>query len=360
MTRRIAPFLIAFGCMPTVKTGPDGGARFSSDSGVDSATPDDTGDATRPLTQVLLTTIATDYSLGALATVDLETGQVDDALATTSGDSVVRSTDGRAVVLNRFNTDSVRLYDGEDWSQPTLEFALADLSNPHDAVICDDRLWVTQHNASQITAHDPETGLVVDSIDLSRWTGSDGAAEASGMLVDGASILVSVQQFDQDAGWTSEGGALLRFPCAGGSASVVAEIGPSPGIASGSTGSDLVMRTGLYGTSDGVVAMVDAQTGDQTVLVTEAEFERDITGVAITPTTLVFITTTADWMYQIHCLDRATGVRTDGPQTTAFLSDLAIDDRGRAWVAARMGWAPDSPTQGGLTIVDAASCVDNR
>ena len=73
----------------------------------------------------------------------------------------------------------MRVYDGDDWSTPMLEFALEDLSNPQDAVLCDGKLWVTQHNAARITAHDPETGLIVDAIDLSPWAGSDGAAEAS-------------------------------------------------------------------------------------------------------------------------------------------------------------------------------------
>ena len=357
MTRQLSLLFLA-GCLPSVDPDKPSGTPFDSDSGMDSATPDDTGSAPRPYTQVLLSTIATDYSLGAVATVDIETGEVSDALATTSGDAVVRSTGGIAVVLNRFNTDSVRLYDGEDWSQPTLEFALADLSNPQDAVLCEDNLWVTQHNGAQITAHDPRTGLVVNSIDLSPWAGSDGSAEASGMLLDGETILVAVQQFDQDAGWTSEGGALLRFPCSGGDPVVVADIGPSPGIASGSTGTDLVMRTGLYGELDGSVVTIDIQTGSQAVLADETEMGRDITGVAMTPDHLVFITTTSDWIYQIHCQDRQTGARIDGPQSTAFWSDLDIDDRGRAWVATRTGWAPDSPAQGGLQIFDAATCED--
>ena len=125
MTRQLSLLFLA-GCLPSVDPDKTSGTSFDSGSGVDSATPDDTGSAPRPYTQVLLSTIATDYSLGAVATVDIETGEVADALATTSGDAVVRSTGGLAVVLNRFNTDSVRLYDGEDWSQPTLEFALAD------------------------------------------------------------------------------------------------------------------------------------------------------------------------------------------------------------------------------------------
>jgi len=350
--------LFLVGCMPSVDPATKNQARFDTSTSPDTGALDDTGGTPVKQTQILLSTIANDYSLGAVATVDLETGLVNDALATTSGDAVVRSTGGLAIVLNRFNTDSVRIYDGEDWSQPTVEFALADLSNPHDAVLCGEKLWVTQHNTAQITAHDTRTGLVVDSIDLSPWAGTDGAAEASGMLVDGETILVSVQQFDQDSGWTSEGGVLLRFACSGGAPSVVTEIGPSPSVASGSTGDDLVIRTGLYGEADGVVASVNSQTGEHTVLLEEADFGRDITGVAITPTDLVFVTTTPDWIYQIHCVDRETGVRTDGPQSTAFWSDIDIDGRGRAWIAARTGWAPDSPTQGGLQVFETDGCTD--
>ena len=118
------------------------------------------------------------------------------------------------------------------------------------------------------------------------------------------------------------------------------------------------MRTGLCGELDGSVVTIDIQTGSQAVLADETEMGRDITGVAMTPDHLVFITTTSDWIYQIHCQDRQTGARIDGPQSTAFWSDLDIDDRGRAWVATRTGWAPDSPAQGGLQIFDAATCED--
>ena len=132
----------------------------------------------------------------------------------------------------------------------------------------------------------------------------------------------------------------------------------SPAFANGSTGRDIVINTGLYGETDGVIATVDGQTGAQQALFSEAELGRDITGVAVSTDAVVFLSTTTDWLYQIHCIDRASGVRTDGPETAAFWSDIGIDDRGRAWVTARAGWAPDSPTQGGLQVFDTQSCRD--
>ena len=358
MTRLLYIAAVVAGCMPTVEPTAHNDSRFESDALVDTGAGTDTGQSLADSTQLLLSTIASDYSLGAVATLDLQTGVVADALATTSGDAVVRSSGGLAIVLNRLNTDSVRVYDGDDWSTPMLEFALEDLSNPQDAVLCDGKLWVTQHNAARITAHDPETGLIVDAIDLSPWAGSDGAAEASGMVRNGESVLVVVQQFDQDAGWVSEGGQLVQFPCEGGEPAEVTAIGPSPSIASGSSGPDVVVRTGLYGAIDGVIAEIDVSTGAQTVLTSEADVGRDITSVAVSDRTVVFLSTDADWIYQVHCVDRGTGLRTDGPQSAEFWADVVIDDRDRVWIAARAGWASDTPERGGLRTLNADTCRD--
>ena len=120
MTTRIVILLGFVGCMPSVTPSDTVNGEFDTGRS-DTATPSDTGGPAGSYAEVLLATIASDYSLGAVATVDLETGAVNDALATTSGDAVIRSTGGLAVVLNRFNTDSVRVYSGDDWSQPELE-----------------------------------------------------------------------------------------------------------------------------------------------------------------------------------------------------------------------------------------------
>ncbi len=346
--------LLTAGCMPQVEPGAAGSGGWvdTTDTGFNS----DTGRATEAAPRTLLvSTIASDYSLGAVATVDLETGAVRDALATTAGDAVVRASGGLAVVLNRLNTDSVRVY-SDGWGRPELEFALPDLSNPQDVARCEDTLWVTQHNADHISGHHLRTGAVVGRIDLSPWSGTDGSAEAGRMVVDGDTVLVEVQQFNQDDGWSSDGGAVLRFPCAGGSPSVVAEVSPSPSIASGSTGDTLLVRTGLYGSFDGELGLIEANGAPWRVIASEAELERDITAAAISDDHIAFVSVTSDWTYQVHCLDRRDETRVDGVTSGAFLSDIGIDPRGRIWVAARGGWSGGGDDDAGLHIIDPTTC----
>jgi len=354
MRRHLWIALTGQACMPTATPKSDGTARF--DTAIEST--EDTGlegvDAKQ--TMAILSTIAADFSMGAIATIDLETLEVHDALAATSGDAVVRTAEGRAIVLNRLNTDTVRLYAPDDWTAPLIEFALPDLANPQDAVICDDRLWVTQHNRAEITAHQISSGLVVGSIDLSPWAGTDGAAEAASLVAIDSTLWVAVQQFKQDDGWASEGGAIISAPCSGGDAQEVLKIGPSPGLTASPDESFFAIRTGLYGPPDGAVHLYDRTSGTLTELLTEEEVGADITSVALTQTHAVVITATQDWAYRLSCIDLESRELTQGLETSQFLSDLTINQAGQAWVASRPGWAAGTASSGEVLVFDPTTC----
>ena len=99
----------------------------------DTGTPGTTGPA--PQTTALLTTVANDYSVGALASFDLGTLAISDELTAATSDSYVKVDDGVAIIINSYGTNSIRLYTPGDWSAPTLEFSTGARSNPHDAAI---------------------------------------------------------------------------------------------------------------------------------------------------------------------------------------------------------------------------------
>ena len=341
------------GCMPSVE--PADQPQHASLN--DSATQDDTGDSAIGDTQVVVSTISDNFSFGAIATVDMATLEVQDSLAATSGDTVVVTTGQRVVVLNRLNTDTVRIYEPNSWTAPTLEFALPDLSNPQDALVCDDRLWVTQHNRDRVTAHNLSDGLVVGAISLDAWTGTDGFAEASSMLPTDDGMLIALQQFDQLDGWAPEGGTILRAPCDGGSTQTLYEPGPSPTLIDHPTPGRFGVKTGTYGPLDGAVYLVDDQGLSMETLITESALGVDITAAAMTDSHLIYITMDSDWAYAVHCQSLETGGTATGLTTSSFLSDIRLDDRGRAWISARGGWADGAPDPSGLFVYDPESCT---
>jgi hypothetical protein len=342
--------LLCAGCMPSVVPDKTGSPGLSDTASVlDTAAPE------TMQRMAVIATLADDYSVGALATVDLATLQVLDTLAPTSGDAVVRVAGDEVVVLNRLNTDTLRLYTAGEWAAPTLELALPDLSNPQNAQWCGGKLWVSLHNSASMPAYD-RTGLRVDQADLSVWSGSDGAAEALGLHAYGGFLYAALEQFAQDDRWSSEGGAVVRIDCETAQVTEVLSAEPSPAISSGPTQGSLLVRTGLYGDLDGSVHLLDLKTGETELLLTEESVGADITAVEIYGDSLVYLTATDDWVYSVICRDLSTGEETIGLSTYSFLSDLKIDDRGRAWVAARAGWGGEEDAVPGLHILDVARC----
>jgi hypothetical protein len=334
------------GCMPSVvpdKNSPLGAL-------------DDTASGSGEMSLAVLSTIASDYSVGSLAVVHLDTLGLEDTLAPTSGDAVVRGLEDTVVVLNRLNTDTLRLYTPGAWVAPDLELALPDLSNPQDAVWCGERLWVSLHNADHLPAYDA-TGRRVAKADLSPWAGSDGSAEASGMVRVGERVVVALQQLAQDGGWTSEGGAIVAVDCETTEVQTLLEAPLSPSLVPGPKDGLLLVRTGLYGELDGAVVALEVETGEVETLLTEAEVGMDITDVASSSEDVVFLTATTEWTFGVHCLSLQTGSWQTGLVTSSYLSEVAMDDRGRAWVSVREGWGPEAALEPGLILFDAATCA---
>ena len=116
--------MLMWACMPMVTPDKVGSPGLADPTAEDTAVAD-TGVAEPVQTHALISTIAEDYSVGAVAMVNLDTLALSDTLTPTSGDAVVRAVNSQAVVLNRLNTDTVQVFDPGDWSAPQLDFALS-------------------------------------------------------------------------------------------------------------------------------------------------------------------------------------------------------------------------------------------
>ena len=342
--------MLLWGCMPMVT--PD---KVGSPGLADTAVTD-TGMPAPTQTHALISTLADDYSVGAVAMVDLSTLALMDTLTPTSGDAVVRSVNSEAVVLNRLNTDTIQVFDPQDWSAPRIDFALPDLSNPQDAAWCGDKIWVSLHSADHLPAYD-QLGRRIMKADLSDWSGTDGSAEATGMVVHEGALYVALEQFEQDGGWASEGGVVVRIDCDNGAVTEVLEAAPSPAIRPGPEPGTVLVRSGLYGELDGTLQLLDLETLQTEVWLSEAEVGADITASAVHDQTLLTVSADTDWTYTLHCWNLSSGEQTVGLRTASYLSDLRVDDRGRAWVLARAGWSGETQTAPGLHLFDPVDCT---
>jgi len=342
--------LLLLACMPMVTPDEVGSPGLVDTAGLDSGQP------AYGQTVAVISTLADDYSVGAVATVDLNSLALSDTLSPTAGDAVVKTVDERVAVLNRLNTDTLQLFEPSDWLAPVLDLALPDLSNPQDAAWCGDRLWVSLHTADHLPAYD-RLGRRTLKADLSEWSGTDGAAEAVGMRVHEGALFVALEQFAQDEGWVSEGGVVVRVDCETAQVTQVLAAPPSPSIVAGPSEGTALVRTGLYGETDGVVMMLDLQTQQTEVLLMEEELDADITGAAIHGDTLVYLSADSSWNYSVHCMSLQTGEHQTAMTTASYLSDVQVDDRGRAWISARAGWSGESQTMPGLHLIDTGRCT---
>ena len=301
--------------------------------------------------------LSRDYSHGAVSTIDLEDWTINDSIVPTSGDVVVSASDDIVFVINRLNTDTIQVFSGP-LTVPDLDLGMPDLSNPQDAVVCNDEYWVTLHNASVIPRYNA-LGLRTGETDISEWTGTDGHAEAASIVLDadGSHIHVALQQLKQDDGWTSDGGVVVTISCSTGAVVGVQDVGPSPSIVDGPSIDTLGYKTGLYGALDGEVGTIMTRTAERVVHATESDVGGDIGAFAYFDNHLVYASSDADWVFTVHCLNLATGETSQMGPLNQYVSDIASDTHGRFWLSFRPGWASSTVEGVGVEIIDPSSCT---
>lgn len=309
--------------------------------------------------QAVLTTVSMDFATGALATVSLEDGSVQDLLAPTSGDAVVRAIGEEAVVLNRYGYDNLRFYTPGDWSAPRLEVSVGDdqgPTNPVEASSCGEDLLVLLYERDRAIFLSPETGAVTGSLDLSAWNDADGQSPEAGSLAAlGGKLYIGLERLDRSAGWSDAGGVVLEVDCEARSISrewaapANANVAPWPGgeglLVTGRAWGELAAGVYTFTPEGGLVLAVPVSEGE-------------VAGVAASGSSLVFTTLAEDYSsYGIHCADLGSGSSTEIDRREEFLADLVASPTGEAWIAAHWGWNDSDAATPGLFRWDIASCA---
>ena len=316
-------------------------------------------------THAAFVSVADDYSVGSLGTVDLDTWDLSDQIFDVSGDPQVVVTEGMLVQMDRSSDSTIRIYDPADLATPQTEFALAVGANPMDAAICADRLFITQYDLPSIAVHDPETGVMVGSIELTAWDDGDGSPEASAIVPAGNErLFVGLNNLDRSGSWTGIDGHLLEIDCSSLEISGSWEPGLEVTVFPYAPDADkvLVRVAGSYdGSQGGGAYLFDAATRElgERVLDESSMAGQAMTGFAAHQDhAVVFSFDTQTWAdYTIGCIDLSDWSYSPIEITNNYLLRLEGNDRGEAWMAARPHWG-DSSSVGGLRVFDIDSCSE--
>ncbi|HCP44452.1 MAG TPA: hypothetical protein DIU15_00220 [Deltaproteobacteria bacterium] len=308
--------------------------------------------------------VTSDYTDTLLARVGVDSLEVTDQLvAYAEGDVRVFAQDEDVFVVSRTGADVVRRFDGNTIAEgPTLEFSTGAGSNPHTIKVCRDRLFVSLYDESAISIREPINGVEVGRVDLTQYDeGSDGSCEPSSMVLYEDTLLVALERFNLQ---TLEGdpvGWVVQVDCETGDVIDSWQTARNPSIqADPSEEGRLLVREGDFFQLDGAVRVLDIPSGSwiQT-LVTEADLQRDITGVAANDGQLVVVAwdyAATPQTFDILCLDRTTGSWLDGPSgLPQNIWTVRTAPDGRVWIAALPPY-DDPAAEHGILVLDPTSC----
>lgn len=331
----------------------DADADSDADSDADADSDSDSDADADPQTTGLATT--TNYSVGALTSFDLGSRTATD-LADIASDSVVIVEGDYAIQLGRFGADYVRLYTLGDWSNP-LEFSLAEGANPQDAHFCGDNLFISQYGVDKIAIYS-SAGNPVGSIDLSSYSDADGAPEAAAMIKDGDRLFVALQMLNTEDFTSAGPGQILEIDCAAQSITQDWEVGVNPRIQAHPEDPELIfVRTGLFGSPDGGLSILNVADGSEEDVVSESDLGGDIAGLAFASTGKALLhVLTPGYASQLYCVDAGGEAMNQLGGDMPYSSGPWMNDRDEAWLA--VGYNYGTETDGGVMIVDVDACQD--
>jgi hypothetical protein len=312
-------------------------------------------------TTVVVSTVARDYSVGALATVDLDTLHVREELATISGDARVAFDDGTLMVLNGYGVDTVRLYEPGVWSAPVVELGMSDGSptNPHDAAICGDKLFVLLYETDAIRVHDPESGEELGSVPLGAFADGDGLPEPWNLVeIDGA-LYVALNRLDRDDAWMDRGGMVVEVLCDTEDVARTWTTAGNPMVHRWFDDPRILVSTRAYDDDPGGLSILDTRDGSYTPLVGQDVLGGTADEATAFGSRAIVAALAPDYeSTAIQCVDLETGDVETLFTTVDFVTAVAGNGRGEAWIGTGWGWVDPDSARPGLRVVDVATCSE--
>lgn len=335
--------LLCMGCNPP------------EDSG--NTTPEDTALPEDGIAMAAVTTVSSDYSVGAFATVSVADRVVQDDWFVVAGDAVVAADDGKVIQLNRYNYDTARLYDAGQWDAPVWERDLGELTNPQDAVICNGDLFVSLYGTDWMGVYDVDSGDLIGTVDLSEYADSDDVGPEPAALVEvGDKLYVGLNRLLRGEGWTDAGGMVVEIDCASRSTERSWSVGANTFIHAWPGREQLLVTAGAHGEMSGGLYSIDLPSGELSMVV-ENEKGRAFGSVAAWEDRAIAVAMAEDYSsFFIHCIDLALGVSDLMESTDSYLTSAVSNQDGEAWITAANSWIdPGAPS--GIFVFDIPSCT---
>lgn len=332
----------------------DADADSDTDADADADSDADSDADADPQTTALAAT--TDYTVGALTSFGLDSRSATD-LADIASDSALIVEGDYAIQLGRFGFDYVRLYTLGDWSNP-LEFSLAEGSNPQDAHFCGDNLFISQYGLDKIAIYS-STGNPVGSIDLSSYSDADGVPEAAAMVKDGDRLFVALQIMNRDDFSSAGPGQVVEIDCTAKSITQDFAVGVNPRIQAHPEDPELLfVTTGLSGSPDGALSLLNTGDGSIEDVVKESDLGGDIAGLVLsTSGNALLHVLTPSYASQLYCVESGGEAMNQLGGDLPYSTGPWINDRNEAWVGVSDDWQTEE-ADGGVMIVDVDICQD--
>jgi len=306
---------------------------------------------------LVLTTVAMDYSVGALATFDTETETVTENISSISGDPVIIMDGGWLWQLNRYQYDTLRKYNPDNLQVPVGEVSLAPeigSSNPHDVAVCGDSLVVSLYGQDYLALLDPDTLETIGTIDISEWADEDGIPEASSMVVVDDQLYVGLQRLDRNAAFAPQESIILQIDCETYSVNETWTVGHNIELIEWND--TVAVVTQSVGNSDAGVLVFDIDVED-------SEWTRVwSTNSTMSATThldgqLFYSALSPDQTeYIVHCVDLESERHSISEPWSEYITDLVIEDDRTGWLGAHWGWSGVGNSEPGLYKVDLETC----
>lgn len=313
---------------------------------------------TAPVTElgsngIIMATVAMDYSVGALATFDLDSQTITENIASVSGDPVIIMDGGWLWQLNRYQYDTLRKYDPENLQVPVAEVSLASdvgSSNPHDVALCSDQLFVSLYGENRIPILDQTSLEQINDIDISEWADADGTAEASSMVVVDDQLYVGLQRLDRNNGFEPGTSVTLQIDCPSQSVVNSWELGSNIELIEWNDGVAMVTQS-----TDSIEAGVLALDSINWNRVWTSN--GSISSIEYKDNRLFYSSLNASQTeYVLHCVDMTSGTQSTSDAWSEYITDLLIEYSTTGWVGAHWGWSDVANSQPGLYRVDLDTC----
>lgn len=304
-----------------------------------------------PGPHAVVTTAAADYSVGALAIVDLDDLEVHDDVAALTGDPVVSVDGGWVFQLNRYNYDTLRAYRPGEYAAPEADLQLPDRSNPYDAAVCDGLVFTALYDEDHLLVHDPDGWLQVGEVDLSAFADGDdvGPEPASVMAWDGA-LYVAMQRRRRHEDWALDEGAIARVDCGTLAVTDAWQMGANLRLTADADGAPLVYGEPHEDEAGGMWRVDGAR-----VYVSSGPV---VDGVAVVGDRAVVSAHDPEtWAATIGCVDLGTGAWTPVEETDSYVVAVAAGPDEAVWVAKRTGWIDPDRAPAELARWDPVSCA---